>query len=212
MTGFQLHTRSALVKGIGALLALELVVAVGVYSFERVALRSKPNEYKTTERASDPWLKVEFSPVVRPPIRPAEQAGLSEDEEVIGVEVDGKARAYRISALTDESHHVVNDLIGAVPVSVTYCDLSDCIRVYTDEARGDPLDVGVAGLFNGEEMVVRLKRDYYLQKSGAPVRPEAAPAYSPYALLSSTRTTWKAWKRSHPDTEVYEGDGGGPQK
>lgn len=40
------------------------------------------------------------------------------DEVVIGLEIDGDARAYSVSLLS--SHEIVNDIVGGRPIAVTW--------------------------------------------------------------------------------------------
>jgi len=40
------------------------------------------------------------------------------DEPVLGVEIDGDARAYSIPHLS--GHEIVNDIVGGVPIAVTW--------------------------------------------------------------------------------------------
>jgi hypothetical protein len=50
---------------------------------------------------------------------PAEEATfLAPDDEVLGLVVAGRARAYAVTMLA--YHHVVNDVIEGIPVAVTY--------------------------------------------------------------------------------------------
>lgn len=50
---------------------------------------------------------------------PAEEATfLAPDDEVLGLVVAGRARAYAVTMLS--YHHVVNDVIEGIPVAVTY--------------------------------------------------------------------------------------------
>lgn len=50
---------------------------------------------------------------------PAEEATfLKPDDEVLGLVVAGRARAYAVTMLA--YHHVVNDVIEGIPVAVTY--------------------------------------------------------------------------------------------
>ncbi len=97
-----------------------------------------------------------------------DQAGISDQERIIGVVVGSVQRAYLLRTFhlpgpLDPSNpgsfellrfHVVNDVIENVPVTVTYCDLNDCTRVLTDPQRKGPLDVGVGGLRDGEMLLV----------------------------------------------------------
>jgi hypothetical protein len=126
-------------------------------------------------------------------------------EVVVGVEVGGKARAYRLDSFQNQRGHLVNDLVGGVPVSVSYCFLTECLRVYSDPTSTAPLDVQIAGLLD-DEMVVRIGGSLYFQKSGRPVDPGKTPTPIPYRLLTPTRTTWAEWTKHHPETDVYVGD------
>ena len=58
-----------------------------------------------------------------------------DDTLVIGIESGGRSRAYMLSAFTRPDEHVCNDLIDGVPVTVTYCDLDDCVRLFTAPGR-----------------------------------------------------------------------------
>ena len=50
---------------------------------------------------------------------PAREARfLKDDDEVLGLVIRGKARAYAVTMLS--YHHVVNDVIAGIPVAVTY--------------------------------------------------------------------------------------------
>ena len=144
--------------------------------------------------------------VVRPPTVPAASADLVDDEEVIGVEAGGYHRAYTLKALRLPRFHIVNDLIGGVPVSVTYCNITDCTRVYT--SRGDaPLAITQAGLTEGE-MLIRIGGVDYEHRTGRVIGASpSAPAF-PYELSPFTRTTWGEWKRRHPGTDLYRGGAG----
>jgi hypothetical protein len=152
------------------------------------------------------WLlENDSEPIVRPSVRTAKESHLRPEELVIGVQAGGHPRAYRLTAFDDPRRHVVNDLIGGVPVSVVYCNTTRCLRVYSDSTASEPLDVQVAGLFNGE-MVVRLQGALYLQSSGAALEPPRSSRSTPYKLLDPELATWSEWAGRHPDTDVYEGE------
>src|SRR5438132_3563971 len=59
-----------------------------------------------------------------PKILPAAEAHLQDQDQVIGVEVEGEARAYLVSAFSGLQGHVVNDVLAGQPVSVTHSDMS----------------------------------------------------------------------------------------
>jgi hypothetical protein len=151
--------------------------------------------------ALDPNRRFEMKGI-RPPTVPADKAGLSDDDEVIGVVVDGKARAYQLKALYIGRHHVVNDLINGVPISVAYCNITNCTQVYTSRGRTEPLDVWQSG-FGGGGLVLKIEGVAYRQRSGEPLEPGPGVPPIPYENYPWIRTTWKEWKRQHPGTDAF---------
>ena len=180
------------------------VAVAGIYGFEWARLRLEPAA-RVGDGPVDPLRKFAMPGVVRPPAVDAGASGLVDDEPVIGVEVSGRARAYRLGALRDRSSHVVNDLVGEVPVTVSYCDLSDCVKGFTGPSGQGPLDVAVGGLYRGREMILESGGRLYFQESGAAASPEPGPSSIPLNSLAPERTTWGEWKRRHPSTDVVEG-------
>jgi hypothetical protein len=146
-------------------------------------------------------------PVVTPPVNsvnrprtvPGAEAILPDSDEVIGVVVDGKARAYRLSALKVIAHHVVNDVVSKTAVTVTYCDHTDCVRTFTDD-RDQPLPIGVAGFRNG--LLLRVGDGLFHQKNSKAVMGDKGVAYR---SMPYKRMTWAEWRKAHPDTDVYVG-------
>ena len=195
-------------KVVGAAIAAGAALIPSIYAFERVSLSASRDGISTHTAPPQPFVQVEAPGLLRPPTSGVEGSGMRDDDEVIGIEVGGRARCYWLGALGNRTNHVVNDLIGGIPVSVAYCDITNCVRVYTDPNGITPLGFGVGGLFigDGPEMVVKLDGDFYLQKSGKRIKPGPGPAGIPYDLIEPTRTTWKEWVRRHPQTDVYAGD------
>jgi hypothetical protein len=145
---------------------------------------------------------VDLPGIERPPTRPAAEAGLADDEAVVGVQAGGRPRAYRLKALSEGAEsHVVNDVLGGVPVSVTHCPFYQCTRVFTGEG-ADPLALRQGGLIWGG-MLLRWDGRAYRQETQEPLNPKA-PAF-PYPKYPNELTTWGAWRRAHPDTDVYLG-------
>lgn len=138
-----------------------------------------------------------------PPIRAAADAGLAADDEIIGVLVGGRSRAYLVRALVFP-WHVVNDVIGGQAVSVTYCDRARCMRVFTKESANKPLQLDIAGQMESG-LILRIGNVEYSQKTGENLTsPKDAPL--PYSDMQFARTTWRQWREAHPDTDVYIGD------
>lgn len=59
-----------------------------------------------------------FHPMGSPAFVPAGETKLDGDEKVIAVAVAGSARAYPIRSIS--YHHIVNDVVGGVPIVATY--------------------------------------------------------------------------------------------
>ncbi|HTU93703.1 MAG TPA: DUF3179 domain-containing (seleno)protein [Gemmataceae bacterium] len=146
----------------------------------------------------------DFWPGLRlPPTRSAEEAGLAEDTEVIGVCVQGRARAYWVAALSGgPEFHVVNDVLGGRAVTVAYCDLLHCARVFTAASGGAPLDLGFGGWNERKGPMLQMGSVKYTLEDGKNLsQPQGPPL--PYQRMEHQRTTWGEWRRAHPDTDVY---------
>ncbi len=190
-----------------AILALAGFVAlvVGTFAWERAALWSARGQVRFGTTKPDPWRAYAVKPVIRPPVVRGIESELAPETPVIGVEIDGKARAYRVEAMADRHHHVVNDLVGNVPITVAYCDLTDCVQVYVDPSASAPLDVSLAGLLAGA-MVIQVEGALYDHQTGRAVDPAKGPATIRFERLAPIRTTWREWLAQHPETDVYVGD------
>jgi hypothetical protein len=143
-----------------------------------------------------------YDPIVTPAAKKASEVSLPDDTPVVGVVVNGKARAYKISALSPLHSHVVNDLIDGVPVSVTYCDLAKCLRVYSHPAQGKPLELQQVGRSN-TGLLLRYEGRIYAQATGKTFGSEEVELG--LEQVEATETTWKAWRERYPDTDVYVG-------
>jgi Protein of unknown function (DUF3179) len=164
------------------------------------------------------WLPNDQDGVIRPPTFEAAKAGLKDDAEVLGIEVNGVARAYRLAALCDINRHIVNDTVNGVPVSVLYCDLNDCARAYTGPASPNPLPIRQAGMKFGD-LILKVGDVFYqhstaraLGGSGFPDAPDPRLPALPFSPTAVTRTTWREWKQQHPQTDVYLGARGEPPR
>jgi len=59
-----------------------------------------------------------FHPLGAPTFATATDVKLDKDEKVIAIAVNGAARAYPIRSIS--YHHIVNDVVGGVPIVATY--------------------------------------------------------------------------------------------
>jgi hypothetical protein len=139
--------------------------------------------------------------IVRPDVHAADAVDIDGDELVVGVVAKGKPRAYVLKAFRKIIGNVVNDVVDEIPVSVTYCSRTDCVRVFTDVVAGKPLDLRQGGYSDG--LLLLSGQYYFQQRTGRSLTPNVD---FPYGLLTHEVTTWAKWKQANPETEVYTGD------
>jgi len=137
----------------------------------------------------------------RPPVVSAAASGLTESDEVIGVVVHGKARAYSVQAMSGPPQsHLINDLVGATPVTVTHNPLGRVFRVFTGPG-SEPLGVDL-GMSSGGEMILDIGGGrQFLQRSATPVN-SATSGQFPFDSVAHEVTVWKKWHDAHPDTDA----------
>jgi Protein of unknown function (DUF3179) len=87
-----------------------------------------------------------------PTFVPVAEAELSDREPVIGLIVDGDARAYPLRILI--WHEIVNDVVGGVPVAVTYCPLCNTGLVFDRRVGGQVLEFGTTGKLRHSDLVM----------------------------------------------------------
>jgi hypothetical protein len=147
-----------------------------------------------------PPIQFDAPGIQQPPALPASEAALDDADPVIGVTAAGHSRAYSVPSLSrGPASHIVNDVLGGVPVTVTRCDATGCTRVFTAEAGGQALKLAQGGFQGG--MVLKLAGRSYRQDTGAPVD-GGGGAGLPYRRLPAEETTWGEWRRSHPGTDL----------
>jgi hypothetical protein len=132
--------------------------------------------------------------VRNPAMHVASRCGLADDEVVIGVVVNGEARAYAVTAMSRMTAHLVKDVIGSTPVAVTYCDRNDCARVLGPGETARATDISVAGWKDGQ-MAIRLSDRVYVQSSRE----------IPLRDVAFEKLDWQTWFERHPATRVYTG-------
>lgn len=139
-------------------------------------------------------------PINNPPVVDAALAShMKDDDPVIGVLVDGYARAYPWWIMT--SGHLANDLIGGQPVLVTMCERCSGISAFRATLSGRMLDFRLAGVHHGTWFCA----DFQTGSFWHPFMGEAwrGPLKGrKLERLPTYETTWGQWRRDHPHTTV----------
>lgn len=81
--------------------------------------------------------------ITEPEIVSAEEEGLKDDEDVIGVAIGQEARAYPLSITY--WHEIVDDVVGDTPVAVTFCPLCGSVLTFDRTVDGELLVFKVSG-------------------------------------------------------------------
>ena len=77
---------------------------------------------------------------------------MAEKEPVIALEINGDVRAYPLQILT--WHEIVNDEVGGVPVSVTFCPLCNAAIVFDRRLDGAVYDFGISGNLRKSDLIM----------------------------------------------------------
>ncbi|MDE2744397.1 MAG: DUF3179 domain-containing (seleno)protein [Chloroflexota bacterium] len=136
-------------------------------------------------------------------ILPAEAAEWINDSDiVVGVEIDGDARAYPIRIIA--WHEMVNDTIGGVPVSLAYCTLCGSPILFDGRVGSEVYRFGTSGLLyrSNKLMYDRNTRTLWNQFSGRPAWGPLVGQDIRLSVLPVVVTTWGDWLARHPDTTV----------
>lgn len=136
----------------------------------------------------------------------AEETSFEDSELVIGVHINGEARAYPYGILN--WHEIVNDKIGNTPVSVTLCPLCDTNPVFIRRVNGQETTFGVSGKLFQSCLVMydRLTDSLWSQPWGLGVVGENVN--NSLERVPSQKTTLGQWKKLHPETKVLSEDTG----
>ena len=91
-------------------------------------------------------------PIDDPVFARVTEVDMPDIEPVIGVIIDGNARAYPIRLLI--WHEIVNDQIGDLPIAVTFCPLCNTGIVFDRRAAEGVLDFGTTGKLRNSDLVM----------------------------------------------------------
>jgi hypothetical protein len=96
----------------------------------------------------------DIRPVTKPAFETIAQAGawLTGGSPVIAVVTEAGARAYPLAIMV--AHEVVDDVIGDVPIAVTYSPLTNAAVVFDRRAAGQTLELGTAGKVLQSDLVL----------------------------------------------------------
>ena len=123
---------------------------------------------------------------------------------VIGIEINGQARAYPRRII--DWHEMVNDSVGGVPVSLAYCTLCGSAILYDGRVGDEVFQFGTSGLLyrSNKLMYDRTTSTLWEQYTGEPVWGDLVGSGVQLEVLPAVHVTWAEWLADHPDTSVLD--------
>ena len=125
---------------------------------------------------------------------------LDPKEPVIVVSAGGQTRAYPLQILT--WHEIVNDELGGVPLSVTFCPLCNASIVFDRRAGGRVLDFGTTGNLRKSDLVMwdRETESWWQQFTGRAIVGEMAGMV--LSRLPASIVAYEDFRTAYPEAPV----------
>ncbi|HEV8034258.1 DUF3179 domain-containing protein, partial [Yoonia sp.] len=133
----------------------------------------------------------------------ADKPDLAPREPVITLEIEGETpRAYPIRYLT--WHEIVNDVVGDMPVAVTFCPLCNSGITFDRRTADGTLSFGVSGKLRNSDMIMydRETESWWQQATGEAIVGELTGA--DLISLPSWMESWETFASRNPEGLVME--------
>jgi len=127
---------------------------------------------------------------------------LNDGDVVFGSSYGGVQRAYPQRILN--WHEIVNDVVAGSPILVTFCPLCGSALAFHRTMDGHTVTFAVSGLLYNSDLIMYDRRtgSLWQQFTGRAIVGPAAQRNERLTEIGITTTTWGAWKRSYPRTQV----------
>ncbi|MEE9199190.1 MAG: DUF3179 domain-containing protein, partial [Dehalococcoidia bacterium] len=131
---------------------------------------------------------------------------LGDLEPVILIEVNGEARAYPIQVLI--WHEVVNDVVGGVPVLVTFCPLCNTAIAFERTVNGTVHDFGTSGMLRFSDLIMydRQTETWWQQIGGEAIVGDLTGTR--LKQVPASIVSWEVFRASFPSGQVLSRDTG----
>ncbi len=142
----------------------------------------------------------------RPRFVAAAEAGLRDDDRVLGLAHKGVVKAYPVRIMN--WHEVVNDHFGAAPVAVTYCPLCGTGMAFDARLGDRTLNIGVSGLLYNSDVLLY---DRGTESLWSQIKQQAVAGPlkgRELVTLPLEHTSWADWRARHPTSQVLSTDTG----
>ena len=125
---------------------------------------------------------------------------VSDNDIVIGLQINGETKAYPLFILV--WHEIVNDVVGGVPVAVTYCPLCFTNQVFERTVNGEVTEFGTSGKLYNSNLVMydRNTDSQWSQAIGMAITGELTSHVLKRVPFDVAK--WSDWKTLYPETLV----------
>ena len=125
---------------------------------------------------------------------------LASDDRVVGISIDGIAKAYPISILN--WHEIVNDKINDQSYAITYCPLCGTAVAFDANIDGKVTEFGVSGLLYNSDVLLydRNTESLWSQITSSSIAGKLVG--KKLRRIPTSHTTWRDWQLKHPNTLV----------
>lgn len=133
-------------------------------------------------------------------------AWLRASEPVVLVRIDDDARAYPLQILM--WHEIVNDTVGGIPVTITFCPLCNTAIAFERSVAGRVLDFGTTGRLRYSNQIIydRQTETWWQQASGEGIAGQLAGCHLVFRPASIV--SWAEFRSGFPGGKVLSRETG----
>jgi hypothetical protein len=136
-------------------------------------------------------------------MQPAAKNRVAEDRLVVGIEINGDARAYPLQFIG--YHHQVRDVVGGEKVLVSYCTVCRTGRVFKPNVAGKDESFRLVGMDHFNAMFEdKTTKTWWRQANGEAIVGDLKGTMLPE--IPSTQVTLKQWLALHPQSLIMQAD------
>jgi Protein of unknown function (DUF3179) len=137
-------------------------------------------------------------------VEASEASHISDNDIVLALSWKGQFRAYPTRIL--DQHEIVNDVVAATPIAITYCPLCGSGVGVIRIVDGQVTEFGVSGVLYNSALVFYDRATETLWDQIVAEGIVGPLTGSKLELVPITMTRWSTWKAAHPDTLVLSAD------
>jgi hypothetical protein len=131
----------------------------------------------------------------------AEESEVPDETDMIGLVINGEARAYSLNLL--DRHEIVNDTVGGRKVAVTWCPLCNTSIVYDRMLEGNEFNFGVSGKLWKNALVMYDRETDTLWSHLSGIGLEGQHKGKELQIVASyPKISWGEWRSLYPQTLV----------